>query len=117
MFQILKRHDKGKMPSSVDTGSPLSKPLSAIAVPGMYLFYKYTEFKRQQQESHRKKVTEKELDHLNHKIVGICVCLYTLLYMLVTCGKGVNIRIVRVTQDLHSIFNKYKELNCYIIHI
>lgn len=58
------------MPSGSENGSPLTKPLSAIAVPGMYLFYKYSEFMRQQQESHRKKVTEKELDHLNHKIVS-----------------------------------------------
>ncbi|XP_045169902.1 uncharacterized protein LOC123532511 [Mercenaria mercenaria] len=68
MFHFLKRHKDEKMPTHSDPGSPLTKPLSAIAVPGMYLFYKYSEFKRQQQEVHRKKVTEKELDHLNHKI-------------------------------------------------
>ena len=74
MFHILKRQEKAKMPSTSETSSPLAKPLSAIAVPGMYLFYKYSEFKRQQQEIHRKKVTEKELDHLNHKIVSLsCV--------------------------------------------
>jgi hypothetical protein len=70
MFHFLKRHKDETMPTSSDPGSPLAKPLSAIAVPGMYLFYKYSEFKRQQQEVHRKKVTEKELDHLNHKIVS-----------------------------------------------
>ena len=73
---MLKRQDKAKMPSNSDTSAHLSKPLSAIAVPGMYLFYKYSEFKRQQQESHRKKVTEKELDHLNHKIVSYIFTLF-----------------------------------------
>ena len=73
MFHFLKRHKDEKMPTNSDPGSPLTKPLSAIAVPGMYLFYKYSEFKRQQQEVHRKKVTEKELDHLNHKIVSCLV--------------------------------------------
>lgn len=71
MFHFLKRQKDTKMPTNADPGSPLTKPLSAIAVPGMYLFYKYSEFKRQQQEVHRKKVTEKELDHLNHKIVSV----------------------------------------------
>jgi len=70
MFHFFKRREQAKMPSNSDNGSPLSKPLSALAVPGMYLFYKYSEFKRHQQEANRKKVTEKELDHLNHKIVS-----------------------------------------------
>ncbi|KAL4222264.1 hypothetical protein ACF0H5_018301 [Mactra antiquata] len=69
MFQFLRRPKEAKMPlSSEDSDSSMTKPVSAITIPGMYLFYKYSEFKRQQQESHRKKVTEKELDHLNHKI-------------------------------------------------
>ncbi|KAL3231879.1 hypothetical protein MRX96_023147 [Rhipicephalus microplus] len=34
----------------------------------MYLVYKISEFKRQQQEHNRRKVTERELAHLNHKI-------------------------------------------------
>lgn len=71
MFQFLRRSKETKMPiSTEEPETPLSKPHSAITVPGMYLFYKYSEFKRQQLESHRKKVTEKELDHLNHKIVS-----------------------------------------------
>lgn len=48
--------------------SPATKPLPALALPGMYLVYKYNEYKRQRQEQHRRKVTERELDHLNHKI-------------------------------------------------
>ena len=53
----------------------LVKPLVALASPGMYLVHKYSQFKRQQQESQKKKVTEKELQHLNHKIVSImCSC-------------------------------------------
>lgn len=48
--------------------SGLMKPLVVLAFPGMYLVYKITEFKRQQQEHNRRKVTERELAHLNHKI-------------------------------------------------
>ncbi|XP_053206657.1 myb-like protein A isoform X2 [Panonychus citri] len=36
--------------------------------PTMFLVCKFHQFKRQQQESNRKKITEKELSHLNHKI-------------------------------------------------
>ncbi|XP_040356181.1 uncharacterized protein LOC120838454 [Ixodes scapularis] len=46
----------------------LMKPLVVLAFPGMYLVYKISEFKRQQQEHNRRKVTERELAHLNHKI-------------------------------------------------
>lgn len=42
-----------------------------LALPGMYLFYKYSQYKRQQQEQNRRKVTERELAHLNHKIVSL----------------------------------------------
>ncbi|XP_064648169.1 uncharacterized protein LOC135500565 isoform X2 [Lineus longissimus] len=52
-----------KMPQS-----RLMKPLVVLALPGMYLFYKYNQYKRQQAEQHRRKVTEKELQHLNQKI-------------------------------------------------
>lgn len=48
----------------------LMKPLVVLAFPGMYLVYKISEFKRQQQEHNRRKVTERELAHLNHKIVS-----------------------------------------------
>ena len=48
----------------------LLKPFEALAVPGMYLVYKYNQFKRQQQENSRRKVAEKELAHLNSKIVS-----------------------------------------------
>lgn len=68
MFNFLRRHSKSKMPTNKGSSSTFSKSLTAIAVPGVYLFYKYSEFKRQQHEIHRNKVTEKELDHLNHKI-------------------------------------------------
>ncbi|KAH6939649.1 hypothetical protein HPB50_020250 [Hyalomma asiaticum] len=50
--------------------SGLMKPLVVLAFPGMYLVYKISEFKRQQQEHNRRKVTERELAHLNHKIVS-----------------------------------------------
>ncbi|XP_064083745.1 uncharacterized protein LOC135199534 isoform X2 [Macrobrachium nipponense] len=46
----------------------LMKPLVALAVPGMYLVYKYNQYKRQQQEANRRKAAEKELLQLNYKI-------------------------------------------------
>ena len=48
------------------------KPFVVLAIPGMYLVYKYNQFKRQQQENSRRKVAEKELNHLNQKIVSKC---------------------------------------------
>lgn len=54
------------MPRSLN--SSLMKPLVVLAFPGMYLVYKISEFKRHQQEQNRRKVTERELAHLNHKI-------------------------------------------------
>ncbi|XP_059475586.1 arginine/serine-rich protein PNISR [Neocloeon triangulifer] len=55
------------MPRNLAT-SALIKPFVVLALPGMYLFYKYNQYKRQQQEQTRRKVTERELAHLNHKI-------------------------------------------------
>ncbi|XP_046349985.1 mitochondrial ubiquitin ligase activator of NFKB 1-like [Haliotis rufescens] len=57
-----------KMPHGRPSHSPLLKPFSALATPGMYLFSKYNEYKRQQQEQQKRKVTEKELENLNQKI-------------------------------------------------
>ena len=60
------------MPPKTDRPSRLAKSFSVLVIPGMYLFYKFNEYKRHHEEINRKKVTEKELDHLNHKIVSIC---------------------------------------------
>uniref|UniRef100_T1JAK4 Uncharacterized protein n=1 Tax=Strigamia maritima TaxID=126957 RepID=T1JAK4_STRMM len=51
----------------------LMKPFVALALPGMYLVYKYNQYKRQRQEQNKRKVTEKELAHLNHKIVSLSI--------------------------------------------
>ena len=48
----------------------LMKPFVALAIPGMYLVYKYNQYKRQQEEQNKRRVTEKELQHLNQKIVS-----------------------------------------------
>ncbi|XP_050043886.2 uncharacterized protein [Dermacentor andersoni] len=66
-------HEAGPAAAAAAAGrrampSGLMKPLVVLAFPGMYLVYKITEFKRQQQEHNRRKVTERELAHLNHKI-------------------------------------------------
>ena len=50
--------------------SSLAKPFVVLALPGMYLVYKYHQFKRQQQENSRRRLAEKELNQLNQKIVS-----------------------------------------------
>lgn len=55
------------------------KPFVVLALPGMYLFYKYNQYRRQQQEQNRRKVTERELAHLNHKIVSAMLTFHCLL--------------------------------------
>ena len=47
-----------------------SQPFSGLAVPWMYLLYKYNEYKRLQKEKREEIVTEKELTKLNNKIVS-----------------------------------------------
>ncbi|XP_066597593.1 uncharacterized protein [Prorops nasuta] len=46
----------------------LMKPLVVLALPGMYLFYKYSQYRREQRELSRRRVTERELQQLHHKI-------------------------------------------------
>ncbi|XP_015516734.1 genetic suppressor element 1 [Neodiprion lecontei] len=46
----------------------IMKPLVVLALPGMYLFYKYSQYRREQRELSRRRVTERELQHLHHKI-------------------------------------------------
>lgn len=65
----LRRRERDKTMEDPHPSSVL-RHISAIAVPGMYLYYKYNEFKRQRIEDMKRKVTERELDHLNQKIVS-----------------------------------------------
>ena len=44
---------------------------SSLAGPRMFLMCKYKQYKKNQQETSRRKATEKELHHLNQKIVSI----------------------------------------------
>ena len=57
----------------------LMKPFVVLAIPGMYLVYKYNQFKRQQQENSRRRTAEKELAHLNQKIVSTVSCGFSAL--------------------------------------
>ena len=76
------------MPGTEGSGSQkrvraaLKRPLEALAVPGMYLVYKYSQYKRQQQETSRRRVTEKELQNLNQKIVSL---IYLALFITSLC--------------------------------
>lgn len=57
-------------------GAGLMKPLVILALPGMYLFYKYNQYRREQREQSRRRTTERELQYLNHKIVSLCFGLF-----------------------------------------
>lgn len=48
--------------------SGIMKPLVVLALPGMYLFFKYSQYRQEQRELARRRVTERELQHLHHKI-------------------------------------------------
>mgnify|MGYP005986677769 FL=1 len=50
--------------------STLMKPFVVLALPGMYLFYKYNQYKRRRKENAKRRLTERELQHLNNKIVS-----------------------------------------------
>ncbi len=53
----------------VNCCAPLFGQLLSQFISSMFLVCKFHEPKRQQTETDKKKVTEKELTHLNHKIV------------------------------------------------
>lgn len=59
----------------------LMKPLVVLALPGMYLFYKYSQYRREQRELSRRRITERELQHLHHKIVSIFLLLLNCLFV------------------------------------
>ncbi|KAL1494952.1 hypothetical protein ABEB36_010453 [Hypothenemus hampei] len=48
--------------------NPLIKPFAVLALPGMYLFYKYSQYKRKRKENATRRLAERELQHLNTKI-------------------------------------------------
>ncbi|CAH0725594.1 unnamed protein product, partial [Brenthis ino] len=58
-----------KMPQRATSSSSLMRPFVVLALPGMYLLYKYNQYRQQQMETARRRVTERELMHLNTKIV------------------------------------------------
>ncbi|CAF4810548.1 unnamed protein product [Pieris macdunnoughi] len=58
------------MPQRAPTTSTLMRPFVVLALPGMYLLYKYNQYRQQQMETARRRVTERELLHLNTKIVS-----------------------------------------------
>ncbi|XP_039756545.1 neurofilament heavy polypeptide isoform X1 [Pararge aegeria] len=56
------------MPQRASSSSSLMRPFVVLALPGMYLLYKYNQYRQQQMETARRRVTERELMHLNTKI-------------------------------------------------
>lgn len=57
-------------PQRAPSSSSLMRPFVVLALPGMYLLYKYNQYRQQQMETARRRVTERELLHLNTKIVS-----------------------------------------------
>lgn len=45
-------------------------PLEALALPGVILAYKYSQFCQRRREAASRRVTERELSALHHKIVS-----------------------------------------------
>lgn len=60
---------ESKMPQGPAT-NPFIKPFVVLALPGMYLFYKYNQYRRRRKETAKRRLTERELQHLNSKIVS-----------------------------------------------
>uniref|UniRef100_A0A1B0BVR5 Uncharacterized protein n=1 Tax=Glossina palpalis gambiensis TaxID=67801 RepID=A0A1B0BVR5_9MUSC len=44
-------------------------PLEALALPGVILAYKYSQFRQRRREAASRRVTERELSALHHKIM------------------------------------------------
>lgn len=62
--------------------SGFMKPFVVLALPGMYLFYKYNQYRREQRELSRRRVTERELQQLHHKIVSSRSLLFSISSMI-----------------------------------
>lgn len=45
-------------------------PLETLAMPGAMLAYKYSQFRQRRREAASRRVTERELSALHHKIVS-----------------------------------------------
>lgn len=46
-------------------------PLETLALPGAMLAYKYSQFRQRRREAASRRVTERELSALHHKIVSM----------------------------------------------
>lgn len=61
-------------------------PFEALALPGVMLAYKYSQFRQRRREAASRRVTERELSALHHKIVSkrtvnlLYVCEYIFFY-------------------------------------
>lgn len=57
------------------------KSLEVITLPGAILAYKYSQFRQRRREQASRKVTERELTALHHKIVS------TAIFILYECSE------------------------------
>lgn len=58
------------MPQDHNKPHLLIRPFVVLALPGMYLFYKYNQYKRKRKENTARRMAERELAYLNNKIVS-----------------------------------------------
>lgn len=64
-FKVLSCYqDSAKMPFG------RRSPLETLALPGVMLAYKYSQFRQRRREAASRRVTERELTALHHKIVS-----------------------------------------------
>lgn len=59
------------MPQDHNKPHLLIRPFVVLALPGMYLFYKYNQYKRKRKENTARRMAERELAYLNNKIVSM----------------------------------------------
>ena len=58
--------------AGITMNSSLMKPLAAgLAIPGLYIMYKFHEYREKERKRERRRFTDKDLQTLNRKIVSI----------------------------------------------
>lgn len=58
-------------------------PLETLALPGVMLAYKYSQFRQRRREAASRRVTERELSALHHKIVSCSLSMQFLAYITI----------------------------------
>lgn len=89
-------------------------PLETLALPGVILAYKYSQFRQRRREAASRRVTERELSALHHKIVSktfSCWFFYLEKELMQTKLRNLIFRKVVVKYDLHAQPISYNLVN------